>query len=438
MQSERKPIPFLLVLIFLAPGAAHAVPAFARKTGIACSACHEVWPRLNEFGQAYRDRGYRLQKHRDAPIQQSQFFWPIAMRTTVGYQWLRETLVPTDEGPTTAQTGTLGFSGLDVFVVGNLAERVSFLVTLNPPLNSAGFLRGPQDGDLESAFVGVHDLFGSSWANVRVGKHALDLPIDEHRTITLTQAYNVYHFHLQNSASTFEPGTNQVGVEWYGHSDLSRLRYSISMVNTNDALLSNNLLSSPAVWAHLQGTAWLEGDLLAAIKGGLFGGVSWHPTRTLSLTPPGGSPSPVAGTSGRLRTARRLGAEAHLVLFSTVQPLTASGVIFLGSEDQDLIQGATRDATFTGGFAELTFTPSMRWSFLGRWERIRTTDPGADGVPLDVGNLTAVTAAVRHTFELSSRTEVAVHAELSRARVQDVDGKLPETMTGLLGLDIAF
>jgi ferritin-like protein len=55
-----------------------------------------------------------------------------------------------------------------------------------------------------------------------------------------------------------------------------------------------------------------------------------------------------------------------------------------------------------------------------------------------VGNLTAVTGAVRHTFELSSRTEVAVHAELSRARVQDADGKLPETMTGLLGLDIAF
>ena len=437
MRIDRNLLRSLLVLICLASGAARAVPAFARKTGIACSACHEVWPRLNEFGQSYRDRGYRLQKERDAPIQQSQFFWPMAMRTTVGYQWLRQTLVQTDAGPTTTQTGTFGFSGLDVFVVGNLAEKVSFLVTLNPPLASAGFLRAAQDGNLESAFVGLHDIFGSSWANLRVGKHALDLPIDEHRTITLTQGYNVFHFRLQNSASTFEPGTNQVGVEWYGHSELSRLRYSISMVNTNDSPLSNNLLSTPAVWAHVQGTAWLEGDVLAAVKGGLFGGVSWHPTSTLSLTNSGGSPEPVVGTAGRLRTARRIGAEAHLVLFSTVQPLTASGVIFLGADDRDLIQGATRDATFTGGFAELTWTPTVRWTFIGRWERIRTTDAGAD-VPLDVGNLTAVTAAVRHTFELTSRTEAAVHAELSRVRVQDANGNLPETTTGLLGLDVAF
>jgi len=437
MRIGRELIPCLLVLIWLASGAARAVPAFARKTGIACSACHEVWPRLNEFGQAYRDRGYRLGRERDAPIQQSQFFWPMAMRTTVGYQWLRQTLVQTDAGPTTTQTGTLGFSGLDVFVAGNLAEKVSFLVTLNPPLASAGFLRAPQDGNLESAFVGLHDLFGSSWANLRVGKHALDLPIDEHRTITLTQGYNVYHFHLQNSASTFEPGNNQVGVEWYGHSELSRVRYSVSMLNTNGAPLSNNLLSAPAVWAHLQGTVWLEGDLLAAVKGGLFGGVSWNPTSTLSLTPSGGSPAPVVGTAARLRTARRYGAEAHLVLFSTVRPLTATGVIYLGSEDRDLLQGATRDATFAGGLAELVYTPSVRWSFIGRWERIRTTDPGADGVPLDVGNLTAVTAAVRHTFELTSRTEVAVHAELSRVQVQGA-GNLPQTTTGLLGLDFAF
>ena len=438
MRTTRKLWPCLLGLLCLAPGAARAVPAFARKTGMACSACHEVWPRLNEFGQAYRDRGYRLGKERDAPIQQSQFFWPLAMRTTVGYQWLRQTLVATDAGPATAQTGTFGFSGLDIFAAGNLAEKVSFLVTIEPVLSSAGFLRAPQDGDLESAFVGLHDLFGSTWANLRVGKHALDLPLDEHRAITLTQGYNVYHFHLQNSASTFEPGKNQVGVEWYGHSDLSRLRYSVSMVNTNDAPLSNNLLSAPAVWAHVQGTAWAEGDLFAAFKGGLFGAVSWQPTSTLSLTPSGGAPAPVVGTGARLRSTRRLGAEFHVVLFSTVQPLTASTVIFLGSEDKDLIQGATRDASFAGGLAELTWTPSVRWTFTGRWERIRTTDAGADNVFLDVGNLTAVTAAVRHTFELTSRTEVAMQAELSRARVEDAQSNLPETTTGLLGLDVAF
>ncbi len=37
---------------------AHAIPAFARKYSLPCSACHEAWPKLNDFGIAFRDRGY--------------------------------------------------------------------------------------------------------------------------------------------------------------------------------------------------------------------------------------------------------------------------------------------------------------------------------------------------------------------------------------------
>ena len=36
------------------------IPAFARKYGLPCSACHTVWPQLNNFGQVFRDNGYRL------------------------------------------------------------------------------------------------------------------------------------------------------------------------------------------------------------------------------------------------------------------------------------------------------------------------------------------------------------------------------------------
>jgi len=64
----------------LFPPVAIAVPAFARKTGLSCSACHEVWPRLNDFGQIFPDRGYRLQRDRDAPVEQDGSVWPITMR----------------------------------------------------------------------------------------------------------------------------------------------------------------------------------------------------------------------------------------------------------------------------------------------------------------------------------------------------------------------
>src|SRR6058998_798927 len=62
-----------------------AIPAFARKYGLRCSACHTVWPELSAFGQRFKDNGYQLGNDRDSPIWQNNAYWPIAMRTTP--QW---------------------------------------------------------------------------------------------------------------------------------------------------------------------------------------------------------------------------------------------------------------------------------------------------------------------------------------------------------------
>ena len=59
---------------------AHALPAFARKYGLRCSACHEAWPMLNYFGQKFKDNGYQLMNDRDAPIWQNPSYWPVTFR----------------------------------------------------------------------------------------------------------------------------------------------------------------------------------------------------------------------------------------------------------------------------------------------------------------------------------------------------------------------
>jgi len=41
-----------------APPTAYAVPSFARQTGMACSACHTVFPELNSFGREFKLNGY--------------------------------------------------------------------------------------------------------------------------------------------------------------------------------------------------------------------------------------------------------------------------------------------------------------------------------------------------------------------------------------------
>lgn len=44
----------------------NAIPAFARKMGMACSGCHTAWPSLNAFGRQYKEHGYRI-GHLEAP-----------------------------------------------------------------------------------------------------------------------------------------------------------------------------------------------------------------------------------------------------------------------------------------------------------------------------------------------------------------------------------
>ena len=437
------------VVVFFGMGlfspVAPAVPAFARKTGLACSACHEVWPRLNDFGQLFRDRGYRLGRDRDAPVEQDGSYWPLAMRTTVGYQWLKQTLVPSDTGPIDTQTGTFGFTGLDVFAAGALGDKLSVLLVYTPGLGSSGFQTAPSntDSDLESAFIGFHDIGGTSFLNLRVGKHAPDLPVDEHRTITLTQGYNVYHFHPAGSAVSWEPGANQNGIELYGHSELSRFRYSFSLVNENDAsIFSNNLLSNPVVWGHVTGEQYLNNPLLAGVRLGVFGSVGWHSTgaSTLTTPPPDGSglPEPIPGTGFGPKNHFRYGAEAHLYLFSMVNPLTLSGVVWGGAEDKALIAGADQDASFLGGFVEAVWTVTPRLSLIGRYEAVKTTQQGLSTAPQSAGDLTAVTGVIRHTFELTSRTEAALHLEFSRFSQDAGDGTTPLTWSALLGFDFVL
>ena len=35
-------------------GSVRALPAFARKYGLPCSSCHQAWPMLSPFGQAFK------------------------------------------------------------------------------------------------------------------------------------------------------------------------------------------------------------------------------------------------------------------------------------------------------------------------------------------------------------------------------------------------
>src|SRR5580700_12266661 len=51
----------LLVALF-ASSHSYAIPAFSRQYGTSCSTCHVDFPKLNDFGKAFKDAGFKFPK----------------------------------------------------------------------------------------------------------------------------------------------------------------------------------------------------------------------------------------------------------------------------------------------------------------------------------------------------------------------------------------
>ncbi|MDA3889455.1 MAG: hypothetical protein PF443_11815, partial [Allgaiera sp.] len=56
--SKLSAIPVLMFSAFVGITPAHAVPSFARQTGMTCNACHTTIPELTAFGRQFKMGGY--------------------------------------------------------------------------------------------------------------------------------------------------------------------------------------------------------------------------------------------------------------------------------------------------------------------------------------------------------------------------------------------
>ncbi len=232
-----------LVVLACSPPAS-ALPAFARKYGLRCSACHESWPMLNYFGQKFKDNGYQLMNDRDAPIWQNPGYWPVTFRIIPLWHRVSTGKVPVDTYGSDGAGGSVitgsqiqrvtssGFdlSGLDFHTGGTLEKNFSFYVLPSSDA-TASF-------HFETVMARLDNVLGSPWLNVKLGKFELDNLLSEKRILTLTGnggIYQLYHFIPTGDGNIFgQMGDNQLGVEVMGHSWNDRTRYSVAMLSSND------------------------------------------------------------------------------------------------------------------------------------------------------------------------------------------------------------
>jgi hypothetical protein len=433
---------------------ANALPAFARKYGLRCSACHETWPMLNNFGQKFKDNGFQLMNDKDSPIWQNPSYWPITMRITPF--WNRETTnkIAADTPSGVASLTTTGFnlSGLDILTGGTLDKNISFLLV--PSSDETGAFH------FESVNVRFDNLFHSPWLNVKVGKFELDSFISEKRTVTLSQSggkYQLFHFIPVNDGNIFgQLGDNQLGAEWMGHSMNDRTRLSVAVFSSVDGSVDlpygRNSYST-----FIAGSQAFGAGRLGVQRIGGYAMIGEAPTTYLTS---GGVPIPSSGTGNK--TFSRVGFEG---LFYLGQHLDFQVFTQHGSDDAwfgacfgDIIDGATpctanndgtpanalpagaRNPTWNGAFVETHVVVNPQFTIFQRSEWIRMSQQALPTNPSNLGDIDNYVFGYRYNPFMSSRAGFAFHNEYAwlRQRGTAPDGSDLSTSSLMLGFDFAF
>jgi hypothetical protein len=378
---------------------ANSIPAFARKYGLRCSACHTAWPELNAFGQRFKDNGYQLGNDRDSPIWQNNAYWPISMRTTPQVHFESTTDQPTDAGVKTITQAGFDLSGVDFLMLGTLYKNITF--GLVPTLDADGTT------GLEAAFVRFDNLGSSPWANLKVGKFELDNLLSEKRfTWVSNNGGFLYSYHYQPAGSVdnyaFGLGDNQIGAEFSGHSINSYTRFSLSLLTTDDGdpgLPSGKSMDAMAALSQ----AFAAGGGLGPQRIGVFGYLGHRPTEFDSL---GGEPIP--GTGRANKSFVRLGATAQVWLGNLeFIPLVSH------ASDDAVLGGSTQKPAWNTALLEAHYVANPRLLVQGRYEMTRMSTQADPATPKTFGDADAFVVGVRAYPFMFSRDGMAIHGEFA-------------------------
>src|SRR6266581_825056 len=243
-----------------------AIPAFSRKYQTSCTTCHNNYPELNDFGEAFKKNGFKFPKDdetfvKEPPVllgakAQKEVFpgavypgeipgsVPVAFRYSGNFTY------------NSRQPISLGFlPRTDLFVpntftiigAGSFGPTISFWVDNDISAGGDNAAAGLGDGYLKVNDLGRHIGLPKDTLNVRMGQFELDLPFTQARSINVTP-YDVYS---QASIAPVSPalcgpvgapppcttnnpfvfGIPQRGIEIGGYPNDGNFNWSLAFVN---------------------------------------------------------------------------------------------------------------------------------------------------------------------------------------------------------------
>jgi hypothetical protein len=262
-----------------------AIPAFSRKYQTSCTTCHNNYPELNDFGEAFKKNGFKFPKDDDVfvkepPVllgskaQKEAFpgavypgeipgYLPIAFRYEGNFNLNRK-----QPPGVVAQNGFAPRTDLfvpntfTILAVGSFGQNLSFWIDDDISVGAANADGGMGDGWLKYNDLGHKFGLPKNALNVRFGQFELDLPFTQAKSIYLSP-YDIYGegnvagtLGTANNSTIF--GSPQRGIEFGGTPNNGNFDWSVAI--TNGSNTGTAARSSKDVYVRLSQKFNLERD----------------------------------------------------------------------------------------------------------------------------------------------------------------------------------
>jgi hypothetical protein len=271
LKFHRSSITVSLFLVgLLLPTVSRAIPAFSRQYGTSCSTCHLDFPKLNDFGKAFKDAGFKFPKDDEsflktppimlgAPAQAEAFpkmmypgtipgLLPVGLRYNTFFQVVNSnannpnaTLPPGTVGSYVPKTDFQpGY--FSIFTAGNLGTDIAFWVDDDISVAGANSNGALGDGYLKFINIGRLLKLPKDALSMRVGQFELDLPFSQARSWNAS-GWDIFAEANQGVLNSLSPQQNvnngfsfespAEGVEFSGGHQFQGYHYSVAVFDQN-------------------------------------------------------------------------------------------------------------------------------------------------------------------------------------------------------------
>jgi hypothetical protein len=276
----------LLWVAFVSTPKSSAIPAFSRKYQTSCTTCHNNYPELNDFGEAFKKNGFKFPKDdevfvKEPPVllgskaQKEAFpgavypgeipgYLPISFRYEGNLTLNRKQPAGViAQNGFTPRTDLFAPNTFTILAVGSFGQNFSFWIDDDISVGAVNANGGMGDGWLKYSDLGHRLGLPKNALNVRFGQFELDLPFTQAKSIYLSP-FDIYSegnvagtLGTANNATIFG-GAPQRGIEFGGTPNNGNFDWSVAV--TNGSNVGTTARSSKDVYVRLSQKFNLERD----------------------------------------------------------------------------------------------------------------------------------------------------------------------------------